>query len=198
MRTAMSEHVDIETLTVKDIMMRDVVTVTPELSVADLIRLLEFEQISGAPVVASGRVVGVVSVTDVLRLAAHGAEVAAGDTSVDREWPVEEQGDEELKRDRARLAYFLDPEDFPGLFESKEGVAVFSQSTVRDIMTPATFSVHPSTTVPELARFLCRGRIHRSLVLDGLKIEGIVTTFDIARAVAGEPPATSARRDSSR
>ena len=44
----------------------------------------------------------------------------------------------------------------------------------------------PETTVAELAGFPLRGGIHRALVLDGGRLAGIVTTFDVLRAVAGE------------
>jgi CBS domain-containing protein len=54
-------------------------------------------------------------------------------------------------------------------------------------MTPATFTVHASTSLVELARFLARGRIHRSLVVDGDRLVGIVTAFDVVRAVAAAP-----------
>lgn len=178
-------------MTVRDVMVRDVVTTTPEMRVADLIRLFEFEQISGAPVIEHNRVVGVVSATDVMRLASRDAEIDAGDTGLDREWAAEDVDDDEFVRMRVRLGYFLDPDEIPSLFTATEGNAVFSKTTVRQIMTPATFSVHATTGLTDLARFLARGRIHRALVLDGDRLEGIVTAFDIVRAVAGNEPVTT-------
>lgn len=56
--------------TVRDVMQTDVVAVVPEMTVRELIHLLLEERISGAPVLApTGKVLGVVSGTDVLRLA---------------------------------------------------------------------------------------------------------------------------------
>ena len=56
--------------TVRDVMKTDVVAVVPEITVRELIQVLLEEQITGAPVLApSGKVLGVVSSTDVLRLA---------------------------------------------------------------------------------------------------------------------------------
>ena len=188
----------LDELTVGDIMMSDVITTTPETSVADLIRLLEFEQISGVPVVEGSRVVGVVSVTDVLRLAAHEAEVESGDTSIDREWEQDDEVEDRQTSTRARLAYFFGTEPYPAYFAAREGNGAFSESTVREIMTPATFSVHASTSVADLARFLARGRIHRSLVLDDDRLEGIVTAFDIVRAIAGLFPEASQSKAATR
>jgi len=56
--------------TVRDVMQTDVVAVVPEMTVRELIHLLLEERITGAPVLApTGKVLGVVSGTDVLRLA---------------------------------------------------------------------------------------------------------------------------------
>jgi CBS domain-containing protein len=61
----------LDAVTVAEIMTKEVWTVTPETSVGDLIRLLSQEQITGVPVVTgTGQLRGVVSATDVLRLAA--------------------------------------------------------------------------------------------------------------------------------
>ena len=51
---------------VKDIMTTQLVVVNPQLSLRDLIELLADEHLSGAPVVADGKVVGVVTVTDII------------------------------------------------------------------------------------------------------------------------------------
>lgn len=55
---------------------------------------------------------------------------------------------------------------------------------VRDIMTPATFSVRPEASLVELTRFLVQGGMHRALVLDDSALVGIVSSMDVVRAVA--------------
>jgi CBS domain-containing protein len=57
-------------------------------------------------------------------------------------------------------------------------------TTVEDIMTPVTFTVEPDTPVAELCGFLVRGRIHRAVVVKNKRLEGIVTSADVLRAVA--------------
>ena len=57
-------------LRVSDIMTTRVVTVSPELGLRDAMELFVSEHISGAPVVEGRRVVGVVSATDLMGLAA--------------------------------------------------------------------------------------------------------------------------------
>jgi CBS domain-containing protein/anti-sigma regulatory factor (Ser/Thr protein kinase) len=53
-------------LKVKDVMTRDVLTVAPGDRIAQLAELLQEEQISGAPVVAEGKLIGIVSVKDLV------------------------------------------------------------------------------------------------------------------------------------
>lgn len=53
-------------LKVRDVMTRDVITVTPETTVAQLAETLQEARISGAPVVADGKIVGIISVKDVV------------------------------------------------------------------------------------------------------------------------------------
>ena len=57
---------------VKEIMTREVLTVTKELSIRRLIKLLEQNKITGAPVVdEQGKLVGIVSSKDVIRAIDH-------------------------------------------------------------------------------------------------------------------------------
>lgn len=53
---------------------------------------------------------------------------------------------------------------------------------------PVVMTATPNTTIPELARSMAESHIHRALVTENGKLLGIVTTFDIMRAVA-EPAA---------
>jgi two-component system response regulator NreC len=63
----------------------------------------------------------------------------------------------------------------------------FDACTVRDIMTPVAYSVGPGSTVEDAVDFLLRGRIHRALVVEDERLLGIVTPFDVLRALYGEP-----------
>lgn len=166
---------DIFDLTVADIMQTDVVTVRPDLSVAKLLDLLEERDISGVPVVGpDDTVAGVVSLSDVAR--------AAGEEAATGEAPSRRTPDAAV---RDRPSGFFRMPDGPllslpaGLPKTKLGARA-----VRDIMTPATFSVRPDASVPELARFLDQGGVHRALVLEGSVLAGIVTAMDVVRVLA--------------
>lgn len=176
-------------MTVRDIMQEDVTTVSPGTPVRELTRILSDQGISGVPVVTSaGSVVGVVSSTDVVRLAAE-----AGDLQVPVPvWPRRradwgrESDDEEGLPEELSADFFLpaeDPDAFP-MWEEELGNSAFDEFTVSDIMTPVSFTMPPTASVRELADFLLRGRIHRAVVTEDDHLVGIVTTMDVLRAVA--------------
>jgi CBS domain-containing protein len=181
---------DADSLYIRDIMQTDVTTVAPETRVRDLTRILADQGISGAPVVTpSGSVAGVVSSTDVVRLAAEESQLRVSST---RWIPVADPGawDEASPghHDTEDLyaSYFL-PEDMPAMTpewgQQLEG-GPFDELTVAEIMTPVSFTLPPTTSVKELADFLIRGRIHRAVVVEGERLVGIVTTMDVLRALA--------------
>jgi CBS domain-containing protein len=175
-------------LTVKDLMKTDVVTVRPEDSARTLARVLADSEISGVAVVnPANRVVGVVSATDLVRLAADDADVQLSSVSVHADIERSPDPDDEAV-DADAWGFFL-PEDSPlqgtELLDQVPSSA-FDRVTVADLMTPVTFSVKPGLSVPELCEYLVRGRIHRALVVDDDELVGIVTSQDVLRAVAAE------------
>jgi len=95
-------------LTVRDIMNPAVVTVAPDTTVRQLARLLADEEISGAPVVdQSGRLQGVVSATDVVRLAAADADVRLASATFSTERPQVRDPDEDEEPDPDPFGFFL-------------------------------------------------------------------------------------------
>ncbi len=170
---------------VEDVMQRDVVTVTPETSVRTLLKRLVSFQISGVPVVTEeGEIVGVVSTTDVVRLGAGEKELNAAELS----WGTLVLPNEDYD-ESSNVPFYLDSVDWLQATETQAEAlpsGVFDGYTVSDIMTPAVFKVKPSDSVKEVGRFLLRGRIHRALVVEGKKLLGIVTAFDLLRAFVGD------------
>jgi CBS domain-containing protein len=170
---------------VREIMQTNVVTVPPETSVRDLLRRMVASQISGVPVVSDeGVILGVVSTTDVIRLGAEAADPAPGSLT----WEPLAVPGEEFDPDSA-ASFFMVSEDWSYPTEDQAQAVqegFFDGYSVADIMTRAAFTVRPTDTVEEAARFLLRGRIHRALVVEGNQLTGIVTTFDLLRALVGE------------
>lgn len=188
-----------QTLTVGDIMRRDVVTIGPHESVRKLVRMLSEHQVGGLPVVdRKQNVVGVVSATDVVRLIPEWereGEAAEGgaDTELHR---TTGPGGGDVTTDEAAArtgeyeegTFFRGPEgplfQLPSVLPRPIPGTLLDRTRVQEIMTPATFSVRPEATLPELARFLLRAGIHRALVFEGSQLVGIATSYDVLRAVA--------------
>ena len=124
-----------------EVMQKGVISVSPELSLADLEEFLTTEDIGGAPVLgAAGQVVGIVSKTDIVRA---------------------------LSDENGRsLSEFADA----GL-------------TVEDVMTHDVLTVKAEDDAREVARQMIDLHVHRLLVCDGEEVVGIITTFDLLRAL---------------
>src|SRR5690606_14899255 len=170
-------------LTVRDIMQTEVTTASPDMTVRELARLWEERGITGTPVVdVNGKVLGVVSASDLIRLAAEQGDVSDEVRQHEPVYPPEE-GEEE-GAEASWYAFFAD--EAPQLYTGLDGIveSVFEEVTVGDIMTRAIFSVRPHATIQELAKFLLRAGIRRALVMEGGKLAGIVTATDVIRAVA--------------
>lgn len=175
---------------VKDIMQGDVVTVTTDATARELARLLADEQISGVPVIdGNGRLVGVVSSTDVVRLAAEESHVRLVTTAIRAGgYAGGELGSDDTDEptDLDPFGFFL-PEDSPladGALLAELPESRLDTVTVEEIMTPVSFTVEPDTSIAELCEFLVRGRIHRAVVVEDGALAGIVTSADVLRAVA--------------
>jgi hypothetical protein len=118
-------------------------------------------------------------------------EAADGARPIDFEPAMEGDVDPDAQVDEAAeepdpYGFFL-PEDSPGPgqgFLEQWGDGEFDTVLVRDIMTPVSFTVDPTTTLPALCELLVRRRIHRAVVVDGGDLLGIVTSADVLRAVA--------------
>ncbi len=174
---------------VRDIMQTDVVTVGPDTTARELARVLADEEISGVPVVDEvGRLVGVVSQTDLVRLAAEGTGVHLTADML----RAEAGGVDDLDEADAD-AVETDPYDFFLPEQSPFAVRSFLESVpesdfdtvmVAEIMTDVSFTVPPDLPLTELAEFLVRGRIHRAVVVEEDQLVGIVTSNDVLRAVA--------------
>lgn len=148
-------------LTARDVMTRDVEAVSADWTLHELRNFLVARSISGAPVTdKTGKIVGVVSSTDLMRAATEGSSTS-----------TEAEEHELYMRSLSRR---LSHEDMRGIHVEPD-----STTTVRDVMTPAVFEVAPDASIHEVADMMARGRIHRVFVSRGGRIEGVVSALDI-------------------
>ncbi|HKG90925.1 MAG TPA: CBS domain-containing protein [Gemmatimonadaceae bacterium] len=180
-------------LRVRDIMTADVVAVSPELSLRDAMELLAKCHVSGAPVVAAGRVVGVISATDLMAFAASTPGVPT-ERLEQAGWDERDEGLAVVDAEEEQLPsyYFSDlwadaGADVGQRFERTEGPEwnVLEEHTVAEAMTASpVFSLPPTATVTEAAERMRHAGVHRLLIMEGEALRGIVSAMDITRTVA--------------
>lgn len=139
-----------------DVMTRDVLTVGRETAVAEAIRLMLDNNVSGLPVLAdNGKVVGILTEGDLLRRSETGTE-----------------------RHRPRwLEILMGPGRMAGEYIRTHG------RRVEEIMTTDLISVAPDTPLDEVVSLMERRRIKRVPVLDDEALLGIVSRADLLRSL---------------
>jgi CBS domain-containing protein len=148
-------------LKAKDVMTSDPVTVGPATKISELARVLGDHEISGAPVVdQQGRVIGVVSKTDLIRRCAQGIN----DIPPACLFEVLCEQDED---DGASQAL---PEPLV---------------CVGDFMTEDPLTVTPEISARTIGGLMADRRVHRVIVVDEESFPiGIITSLDLLRALS--------------
>ena len=142
---------------VADLMHKNVVSVLPETSLADAVRIMLAQRVSGLPVVSSaGRLVGVVTEGDLLRRAELGTE----------------------GRQVGWFKSFL----MPG--RAAEDYVATHGRHVSEVMTSEPIFVTPETPLAEVADIMRSKRVKRLPVLDYGALVGVVSRSDLLRALA--------------
>ena len=175
-------------LKLSEIMTRDVVTVTPETTLREAVELFTAKHISGAPVVSGHGVVGVVSAGDILDFAASTSELVNSPTD-DVPWSDAASEDEAERADAASGSYYTDlfagdVGDVDDRLGGRSDVTVLDAHSVDEVMTRVAITLSPNASVLAAADLMRTRSIHRVLVLDNGTLVGIVSTLDVARAVA--------------
>ena len=140
----------------QDIMTPEPVCAEPSTTIRQLARLFEENEISGCPVVdQEGKVIGVVSKTDLIRRCSEGTADQPPGYLFEA---ISEQGGEE---DAAEVI----PEPL---------------ICVQDFMTESPITVSPETPVAKIAALMFDSRIHRVVVVDEEKFPlGVITSLDL-------------------
>lgn len=182
-------------LQVREIMTAAIVSVTSETSIRDAIELLATKHLSGAPVVTGGRVVGVVSATDLLAFLAElpGVPTTRSTENV-LEDNLEVSADEAESDSALQTAFFADLWDDAGAdasvrFDSSSTPEwdVLAEHDVSEVMTRGPLhTVGPDDSAEHAARLMQREGIHRVLVVEGDRLVGIVSSLDITKAAADD------------
>jgi len=150
--------------TVADIMDRDPITVTPEASVEDVVRILKENELPGLPVVNDGgRCVGIITEADLVL--------------------TDEEGDLHIPHYIELMGgiVYLEP-----LRRFEERLRKATASTAQDMMTENPVTIESSAAVKEAARIIAEEGHNRLPVTDHGRLVGIVTRVDVLQALAAE------------
>jgi CBS domain-containing protein len=146
-------------LTARDLMSPDPVALAPTDTLRFAAGVLSSIGAGGSPVLEGERVVGVVTLTDILEFAADNPSLPG------------EKADG--SRTHGDMAVPQGP-DWDALDEH----------TVAEVMSLRILSVPPLADVRTVAQLMDGERVHRVLVLEEDVVVGIVTALDVVRAVA--------------
>jgi CBS domain-containing protein len=150
--------------TVADIMDTDLVTVSPETGVEDVVRTLKQHELPGVPVVNDGgRCVGIVTEADLVL--------------------SDEEGDLHIPHYIELMGgiVYLEP-----LRRFEERLRKATASTAKDMMTEDPVTVEATASVREAARIIAEEGHNRLPVVEHGRLVGIVTRVDVLQALAAE------------
>jgi len=152
-------------LTAKDIMTYDVLQAKADWSLSRLAEFLVENSISGAPVISEdGKLVGVVSVTDIL---CH--DIVPEKNS--QPYGAHEFYLHTIERQFAK-------QEIESMHFENE-----PQTTTSDIMTTTIFNVGEETRAQEVADTMIRSHIHRVFVTRENKVVGIISAVDMLEII---------------
>lgn len=150
--------------TVAEIMDAAPVTVAPETSVEDVVRVLKQHELSGVPVVnEGGRCVGIITEEDLVL--------------------ADEEGDLHIPHYVELMGgvVFLEP-----LRRFEERLRKAVASSAQDMMTAEPVTVEASAPVREAARLMAEKGHNRLPVVEHGRLVGVVTRVDVLQALARE------------
>lgn len=153
--------------TARDLMNPEVRTVGPEMTLVDLDRSFLSHRVSGFPVVQSGRLVGLVSRSDVVRRLSSEQDLGEVITDYYR------------SPDPGVAGPSPDAEDI-----GRQVGARMATLKVADVMVTGLLTAEPGDSVAKVAQVMIEKRIHRLPVTDAGQLVGIISSLDFVRLFA--------------
>ena len=187
-----------------DLMTRDPITVSEEMSIADLCDLFQEKNINGAPVVdRQGRLVGVVAQDDIIYgamghpdpvLPPAATDLAGGGTLPDGagreaagQGPSLHRSRRVIARLRERtLSALPDVAPRPGerpFWADQRAASDPLRMPVKAIMTSPAISAEEATPITDLCHVMWNLRIHRVPIVRGGHVTGLISSMDLCRAI---------------
>jgi len=138
---------------IKEIMTRDVITISPDASLKEVGELFKTKRISGTPVVdCEGNIVGIITLTDLLRI----LDQIYG-------WKEMEKKDAGLKCSK--------------IYEEEK-----KEAKVKNIMTKHVLTIAEDETIDEVMKLMFERGVHSLPVVKDGRLVGIVGKRDLVNA----------------
>lgn len=148
-------------LRAKDVMTRQVHTVTPEMAVEELAQRFLDTKVSTLPVVdASGTLIGIVTETDLVE---QNKPLHIPTVIAVFDWVLYLESEKNFQDDVRRI----------------------SARKVGEICSRELVTCTPETPVSEIAGLMSENKVHLVPVLDGAKLVGVVARLDLIRSMRG-------------
>ena len=146
-------------ITAKDIMTREVITISPETEIAQAAQLLLTNRINGVPVVNdAGELVGILCQSDLI-IQQKNIPIPSLFTLLDGFIPL--TSSKKIDREVEKIA----------------------ATKVEDAMTANPVTVNPDTGIEKVAAFMVEKNYHTLPVVDGGKLVGIVGKVDVLKTL---------------
>jgi CBS-domain-containing membrane protein len=146
-------------LKAKDIMTREIISVSPDTEIANAAKILLEKRINGLPVIdASGRLVGILCQSDL----------------------VAQQKTIPLPSVFTLLESYIPLTSIKRIDKEVEKIAAI---TVKQAMTPNPVTVGPETDIEDVAKLMVDNRYHTLPVMEGDKVVGIVGKEDVLKTL---------------
>ena len=142
----------------RDIMTKNPITVSPDLEIVRAAKILLEEGINGVPVVEAGRLVGILCQSDL----------------------IAQQKDLPIPSVFTLLDGFIPLSSTKHLEKTVRKIAA---TNVRDAMTPDPVTVHPDTSIEEIARLMLDKNFHTLPVVEGSRLVGVIGQEDVLRTL---------------
>jgi CBS domain-containing protein len=154
---------------VRDFMCHDVLFVRPNNSVFDVAKVFSKNNISGAPVVDNGKVVGVISISDIIKF----MRIKLSDGKI---------LGTELTQSLSMILLNLVKmgKDF---VDFKKDLERISKTEIKHMMSNIVVAIEPNADLFEAANVMEKNDVNRLPVIDNGKLIGIIARADLIRAL---------------
>jgi len=150
---------------VRDFMNCNVICLSPEDSIFDAAKIFSEKNISGAPVVKDGKIVGVLSISDIIRFVSMKLQKT------------------ETPLPSLSLLIFEFIKSSKDYLTFKREMKKISKIKVKDVMSTKVVCISPEASIIEAASLMEKNDVNRLPVVENDKLVGIIAREDLVKAL---------------